>query len=301
MTQTIAFLACSGTLPTSALRRKDAFEHDHQIAALRAGLAGSGVNVVEVDWRAPLEELAAYPLALIGTPWDYAEAKEEFLARLEALQAAGVKVCNPVDVVRWNADKLYLRDLAQRGAPSIPTLWAEAPGAGDIAAAFEHFGCDRVVVKRRVGAGAVGQASFTRGDPAMAAWRMEQAAMIQPFLPAIQTEGELSFIFVDGALSHALIKRAQPGDYRIQSSYGGTETAHSPAPGDRAAAEGVMALLPFAQAPLYARIDMVRLPSGGLALIEAELIEPYLYPLQGPGFAQAMARAVLGRLRFDPI
>lgn len=288
----IAFLACPETLPGSFTRRPDAFEHDLLFDAVHAGLAGRA-QLQAIDWRAPLAELAAFDLAYLGTPWDYTEAKDEFVERLEALEAAGITVCNPVEVIRWNADKLYLRELAARGAVTIPTLWPEAPTGADIATAFDHFGCDKVVVKRRVGAGAIGQDCFTRGDPCLAGWRMEQAAMIQPFLPAIQHEGEHSFIFVDGQFSHALIKRAAAADYRIQSLYGGTETASDPAPADRAAAQAVLALLPFDQAPLYARIDMVRLEDGALALIEAELIEPYLYPQQGPGFGAMLAAGIL--------
>ena len=89
----IAFLACPGTLPGSPTRRIDAFEHDLQMAALREGLAGRAA-LADIDWRAPLEELAGFDVALIGTAWDYTEAKDAFLARLEALEAAGVKVCN---------------------------------------------------------------------------------------------------------------------------------------------------------------------------------------------------------------
>ena len=291
----IAFLACPDTLPGSTTRRPDAFEHDLQLAALRDGL-GTRAEVTDIDWRAPLGELARFDLAILGTPWDYTEAKDEFIARLEALEAAGLVVANPSEVVRWNADKLYLQDLAARGVPSIPTLWPEVPGPADIHAAFDHFDCERVVVKRRVGAGAIGQDSFVRGDPAIDAWRMDQPAMIQPFLPAIQAEGELSFVFVGGALSHALIKRAAAGDYRIQSLYGGSEVALDPALADRMAAQAVMAMLPFAQLPTYARIDMVRLESGELAVIEAELIEPYLYPQQGPEFGRRLADALLERL-----
>ena len=291
----IAFLACPETLPGSPTRRPDAFEHDLQLAALRQGLVGRA-EVTEIAWQAPLDELTRFDLAILGTPWDYTEAKDEFLARLEALEAAGVVVANPSAVVRWNSDKLYLRELEQRGAASIPTLWPEKPDSRDVIAAFDHFANDRVVVKRRVGAGAIGQESFTRGDPRLIGWGMDQAAMIQPFLPAIQQEGELSFIFVTGQFSHALIKRASAGDYRIQSLYGGTEVALDPTPADRAAAQGIMAMLPFAEPPLYARIDMVRLDSGVLAVIEAELIEPYLYPLQGPKFGAMLADGVVTSL-----
>ena len=289
----IAFLACPETLPGSPTRRPDAFEHDLQLTALREGL-GTRAEVTAIDWRAPLDELTRFDLAILGTPWDYTEAKEEFIARLEALEAAGMVVANSSTVVRWNADKLYLRDLAARGAVSIPTLWPAAPNAQDVTAAFDQFDTDRVVVKRRVGAGAIGQDSFTRGDPRLSGWRMDQAAMIQPFLPAIEHEGELSFIFIAGQFSHALTKCAARGDYRIQSLYGGTEVALDPSPADRAAAAGIMAMLPFDQPPLYARIDMIRLTSGALAVIEAELIEPYLYPLQGPRFGAMLADAVLG-------
>lgn len=291
----IAFLACPDTLPGSPTRRPDAFEHDLLFDALKDGLAGRA-ELIDIDWRAPLEELVGFDLAYLGTPWDYTEAKDAFLERLEALEAAGVVVCNAVEVIRWNSDKLYLRELAQRGAVSIPTLWPESAGPADVLAAFDHFGCDRVVVKRRVGAGAIGQDSFSRAATPPADWRIDQPAMIQPFLPAIQSEGEHSFIFVDGRYSHALVKQAAAGDYRIQSLYGGIEITVEPKPEDRAAAEGVMALLPFAQPPLYARIDMVRLDGGALAVIEAEVIEPYLYPLQGPRFGRMMADAMLARL-----
>ncbi|MCC6925509.1 hypothetical protein [Novosphingobium sp.] len=291
----IAFLACPETLPGSPTRRADAFEHDLLFDAINAGLAGRA-ELVGIDWRAPMAELSTFDLSYLGTPWDYTDAKDEFLARLEDLEAAGVTVCNPVEVIRWNSDKLYLRDLAERGAVTIPTLWPEGAGPTEVAAAFDHFGADRVVVKRRVGAGAVGQDSFSRGNPPPADWRLDQPAMIQPFLSAIQHEGEHSFIFIDGQFSHGLIKRAAAGDYRIQSLYGGVEVAVEPAPADRAAAEAVMAMLPFEQAPLYARIDMVRLDDGRLAVIEAETIEPYLYPLQGPEFGTRMAAAMLRRL-----
>ena len=292
----IAFLACAQTLPGAPNRRADAFEHDEQIAALRSGLAGSGVDVIDIDWRVPIDTLIGFPLALIGTAWDYTDHPTEFLYTLDAMEAAGVTVCNAAQVVRWNSDKSYLQHLAAAGAVSIPTIWHDDPGEADVTAAFAEFGTDRVVVKRRVGAGALGQYSFCKGDAALDGWQMGHAAMIQPFLPAIQTEGEYSFIFVDGGFSHALIKQAAAGDYRIQSLYGGSETPIDPHSADIATAQSILEMLPFDEEPLYARIDMVRRSDGKLAVIEAELIEPYLYPLQHAGFGQRLAQAVLARL-----
>lgn len=280
----IAFLSCSTTLPGGPDRRADAFEHDQQMAALVTALI-AGETVAAIDWRAPLADFQGFDVALIGTPWDYQDHRAAFLAKLAAIAALGVPVCNAPDVVRWNIDKGYLAQLAERGVATIPTLLLDNPGRAEILAAFDHFAeygdCDRVIAKRRVGAGAEGQFDFTRDAPPPPGWQMGHAALVQPFLPAIVEEGEHSLIFIDGAFSHGLIKRPAAGDYRVQSLYGGWDTAATPDPADLAAAEAVLAGLPFA-APLYARIDLVRGPQGNLLLMEAELIEPFLYPLQGP-------------------
>lgn len=291
----VGFLACPGTLPGTAPRRGDAFEHDLEVAALRPALAARGLELIEIDWRAPLERFAGLGCVLLGTAWDYQDCAPEFVARLKALAARGIRVCNPPDVVRWNIDKGYLAELARRGATTVPTLWHEDAGLAEVEAAMAHFGADRVVVKRRVGAGGEGQHSFTRGALPDAGWRMGRAAMIQPFLPAILEEGEFTFVFVDGRFSHGVNKRAAQGEYRIQSLFGGREAGYDPTPDDLARAEAVMAALPFTEL-LYARIDMVRLPGGELAVMEAELIEPYLYPEQGPDLGERLADALVRRL-----
>ena len=48
---------------------------------------------------------------------------------------------------------------------------------------------------------------------------------------------------------------------------------------------------------LYARVDVVRLEDGQLALIELELVEPYLYPEENPALGAALAAAVARRVR----
>ncbi|MGY8973730.1 MAG: ATP-grasp domain-containing protein [Sphingomonadales bacterium] len=234
-------------------------------------------------------------MVLLGTAWDYQDYPEPFLARLQALAAKGIAVCNPPEVVRWNADKRYLRELAERGATTVPTLWLDDAGPEDVLAAMEDFATDRVVVKRQVGAGGLGQHSFARDALPGPGWTMGRPCMIQPFLPSVVAEGEYTFVFIDGAFSHGVLKRAGAGDYRIQSLYGGYERDYAPEPQDLARAEAILAALPFDEL-LYARIDMVRLPAGELAVMEAELIEPYLYPEQGPDLGRRLAAAIVARL-----
>lgn len=290
----VAFLACAETLPGAPDRREDAFEHDRMVECLRPAFAGRGLGLIEMRWDAPLADFDGIAAVLIGSAWDYQDRIDDFLRRLDTLEARGIAVFNPPEVVRWNGDKRYLDTLASRGAVTVPTLWHADPGADEIVAAFDHFGTDRLVVKRQVGAGAMGQHSFSRDCPPAPGWRMGHAAMIQPFLPAIAEEGEYTLFFVAGRFSHALRKVPSAGDYRVQSLYGGRELTHVPTAGDLAAAQSVVDALPFA-APLYCRVDMVRLPSGTLAVMEAEMIEPYYYPEQGPWVGERIADALLER------
>ena len=294
--QRVGFLACAETLPGTGERRGDAFEHDLEVAALRPALATRGLDLVEIDWRALPGDFDGFAAVLLGTAWDYQDHPEAFLTRLEELAARGIAVFNPPEVVRWNMDKRYLRDLAAAGATTVPTQWHDDPGRDEIEAAMDAFGTDRVVVKRQIGAGGLGQHAFTRDALPDADWRMGRPAMIQPFLPAILSEGEFTFVFVDGVFSHGVVKRAAADEYRIQSLFGGTEAPYEPDAGDLARAQAVITALHFPTPPLYARVDMVRLPSGDLAVMECELIEPYLYPEQGRDLGERMAAALRARM-----
>lgn len=286
----IAYLASKATLPGSPTRRTDAFEHDLMMEALRPAFAALDMSIEDVDWAAPDMDWSQYDAVLIGTTWDYWDYQGEFLATLERIETQS-KLFNGADLVRWNSHKGYLRELAEKGARLIPTLWIEKVTSENAAEAFEAFDAETLVFKRQVGAGADGQHRLKRGDSVPA---MPHPMMVQPFLPKIVEEGEISFIFVDGDFSHALIKRAAAGDYRIQSTYGGTEEAISPNAADLQAAQAILDMLDAP--PLYARVDMLRGEDGGLLLMEMELIEPYLYPNEGPELGQRLAAAVQKRL-----
>lgn len=286
----IAYLSSKVTLPGSPVRRPDAFEHDHMMDALRGPFAAHGMSVHDVDWADPVQDWRDFDAAIIGTTWDYWDHQAAFLDTLERIETA-IPLFNPAASVRWNSHKTYLRDLEAKGARLIPTLWLDTVDEAKAAQAFDLLETDDLVFKRQVGAGAAGQHRLTRGAPVPA---MPHAMMVQPFLSQIVSEGELSFIFIDGALSHTLIKRAKPGDYRIQSAYGGVEEAITPNAADLSAAEAILGALDAV--PLYARVDMLRGGDGGLLLMELEMIEPYLYPLQGPELGPRLAAALAARL-----
>lgn len=286
----IAYLASEVTLPGSPIRRADAFEHDYMMSLLRPAFERRGARLTDIAWDDQRANWAAFDAALIGTAWDYWDRMEDFLDQL-ALIESQVPLFNRADLVRWNIHKRYLKDLEARGARLIPTIWLDRPDEASVRSAFDELGTKDLVLKRQIGAGADGQVRLRRGD---AVPQLRHPMMAQAFLPSIEREGELSFIFVDRKLSHALLKRPAAGDYRIQSLYGGTEEAIVPATKDIEAAKAVLSALDAP--PLYARVDMIRGDGGALLLMELELIEPYLYPEQGPVLGEKLAEAVLRRL-----
>lgn len=286
----IVYLASQVTLPGSPIRRGDGFEHDHMMKLLTKGFAEAGGSIEAISWDDAGTDWSSYDAAIIGTTWDYWDRLEEFLAALSSI-ASQTQLHNPVETVRWNIHKTYLRDLETRGARLIPTLWVDQMTEESARQAFDQLGADDLVFKRQIGAGAFDQHRLRRGEPIPP---MPHRMMVQPFLPMIEQEGEFSFIFIDGELSHALIKRAAKGDYRIQSLYGGTETAIEPQSSDAQDAHAIMETLD--EVPLYARVDMLRGEDGRLLLMELEMIEPYLYPEQGPDLGHKLAKAVRARL-----
>ena len=272
----IALLASSNVMPGAVDGRVDAFEFEEEVGTLTPAFAAFGMTLEPRLWDDAADYAGEYDALLPLMVWDYFEGNEaRFLATMEA---AGEKarVFNDPRTLRWNADKRYLDGLAAKGAPVIPTLTVDRVTQDHAARAFAQFGTDRIVIKPQVGGGAWRQVLHRQGDP----WPVEDTlppggALVQPFLPSVVEEGEYSLLYFGGRFSHGLRKTAKSGDYRIQSSYGGREEPFTPTAEDRAVAEAVLGSLD--ETPLYARVDLLRGLDGALALIELELIEPYLY------------------------
>jgi glutathione synthase/RimK-type ligase-like ATP-grasp enzyme len=287
----VAYLGCPTTLPGSPTRREDAFEHDLMVGMLGMGLHYAGRALEAVSWDAADVEWSRYEAVVIGTAWDYTARIDAFVSAIKKISAQ-TRVLNPPATVVWNARKTYLQDLAAQNCPTIPTLWLATPDEHACRAAFATFGTDQIVIKPQVGAGAWRQVKLGAREPWPSAENLPHGAtMVQPFLKNVASEGEYSLLFFNRAFSHAVLKQAAAGDYRIQSSYGGRDMPFVPTASDITQAASVLAAVPGDL--LYARVDMVRGDDGALKLIELELIEPYLYPVHAPDMGHAFARAYL--------
>ncbi len=290
----IALLTAANLISDAPDRRADAYLFDVQLDILRQGFAPHGLTLTPMRWTDHATDWTRFAAILVNCAWDYQDRHADFLATLDRIAGLGVPVFNDPAVIRWNIRKTYLRAFEQRGVPVIPTLWPEAPTDEDIRQAMADFGIDDVVLKRQVGGGARAQVRYTHANMPDPGPVMDRPGMIQPFIASIATEGEYSFLFIDGAFSHALVKRAKSGDYRIQEAYGGTSETITPAPDDLAAARSVITAVDAP--PLYARVDMVRGAAGELLLMELEVLEPYLYPENGPQVGAMLGAALARRL-----
>ena len=258
---------------------------------LAGPLRRHGLDVAAQPWTDPIDQGQAR-LVMPSLAWGYHARQADWFAQLDAFEAAGVRMVNPPSVLRWNSTKSYLVELAGRGAPVVPTQ-AHAELTEEIVhAAFDAFGVDELVVKPQVSAGShetirVKRHGALDGGPS-------GPALIQPFLPAVGEEGELSLFYFDGRFSHAVTKVATPGDFRVQPQFGGKTTGIAPEPEALRAAEMVLEAAP---GPLtYARVDLIRGLEHTPQLMELEAIEPDLFLEHAHDQGEAFARAVMRAL-----
>lgn len=238
-----------------------------------------GWQVETVSWRDPAVDWNGFDCVIIRSCWDYQSAPEQFLAVLETIEQSTARLENPLAVVRWNLSKTYLRDLQAQGIPIVPTHWLHGLEAAQLPALFAQWRTDEIIIKPVVSACAEDTFRLTPDTLPPQASHLEtlfrqRECMVQPFMPAIVTEGEFSLFFFGGEYSHAILKTPKTGDFRVQEEYGGQLQRIEPEPLLLVLSRQALAVIPAAT--LYARIDWVR-AGEGFALMELELIEPSLY------------------------
>jgi hypothetical protein len=241
-----------------------------------APLAQLGWQVDTVSWRDKTVDWNDYETVIIRTPWDYQRDPEAFLAVLETIDSSTARLENSIDIVRWNLKKTYLLELGEKGVNIVPTIWK--PGGiveRDVRGWRDHFGTDEVVIKPIVSATAEFTYRIREFMQGLTGVFSNREYMVQPFMPAIVTEGEFSLFYFAGAYSHTILKTPKPRDFRVQEEHGGIIRAVEPSRKMRFIAENVLQFIP--SKPLYARIDLVRDGRDSFALMELELIEPALY------------------------
>ncbi|WP_245679084.1 ATP-grasp domain-containing protein [Asticcacaulis taihuensis] len=271
----------------------------------REALAGIDAEIFDQPWSEPIAE--DYDLILPLVAWGYHNAPNSFIGAMTAMAAAERRVFNPPEIVSWNVDKRYLRDLAEAGVRIIPTLFTEGVTDEDVARARADFGQIALVLKPAISAGAKNTliwegdrlADVTEGAADVEDRKATPPigpAMIQPFMPAIQSEGEWSLLYFVGQFSHAVLKTPKSGDFRSQPDYNAHLRVLTPPPEALQLAQSAIDFIGRDRL-LYARVDMVRAADGGFSLMELELIEPDLYLTYDPEASMRFKDAVEAAMR----
>ena len=253
----IAILASDNMMPGHPEERGDSFERDEEMGKLVPAFAAQGMSLDLIRWREAAAKADDYDAMLPLLVWDYFEGNEAAFTAEMAKAETKTKLFNNFKTLRWNANKSYLDELENHGAPVISTITVKRVTETGVSRAFEELKTETLVIKPQVGGGAWRQVLYKKGDPFPSKDDLPpEGAMIQAFLPSVVKEGEYSFLYFGGQFSHGLIKRPKSGDYRIQSLYGGIEETYEPSSQERASARAVLDALAFT--PLYARVDLLR-------------------------------------------
>jgi hypothetical protein len=271
-------------------------EPDADEQPLLEALAARGVRARMAAWNDPAEDWGAPVATVVRSTWDYPQRADAFVAWIERA-ARAAPLWNPPAVLRWNVHKSYLRELAARGLPVVPTAFLERRQRVGLTDVLALHGWEDVVVKPSVSAasfrtlrvrpGVPGE--LARGEAHLAALLAERDVLVQRYAPAVETSGERALVWIDGELTHCVRKCA-----RFTGQEESVSGALAPDADERALA---LALLePFRDELLYARIDLVRDEHGTPMLMELELIEPSLFLVQHPPALARLARALAERL-----
>ena len=254
-----------------------------------------GWHVTDVSWRQEGVDWNRFEIVVIRSPWDYQQDPEAFMEVLRRIEQSDARLENPLELIRWNIDKTYLRDLEKMGIAIVPTEWGSPSRQlteQELLEYFDCFGTDEIVIKPTISAGADDTYRLDREEARNTLDELKRvfasrAYMVQPMMRHIIEEGEFSLIYFGEEYSHTLLKTPKKRDYRVQEEHGGRLKTVEPEWELRAVSDELITGID--PTPLYSRVDMVR-HGDSFALMELELIEPSLYFNMDPDSPERFAR-----------
>jgi glutathione synthase/RimK-type ligase-like ATP-grasp enzyme len=268
-------------------------EPDVDEELLVRALETAGARVRMLAWDDETAAADRDELVVIRSTWNYFADVDGFLRWTERTSER-TRLLNPDSIVRANAKKTYLADLERRGIAVVPTEYVERSRRIRVEDVLQRRGWDAVVIKPVVSAGSFMTRRFEASDVDGAQRFLdelvaERDAMIQRWMPSVDTYGERSLVWIDGEVTHAIRKAPRFAGGQESVSEGEVEIA----PDESAFAQRVLA--PLEEKLLYARVDMVRDGDGAPRLMELELIEPSLFLKQCPRALDRFAAAIVQR------
>ena len=261
---------------------------------LKAALQKQGLSVEITYWDNPTYNWSATKAVIFRTIWDYFERFDEFWKWLQELNTK-TKLINSFDLIKWNIDKHYLKDLSNWGIETVPTYFADKGCNIKLHEIAKTNQWKDLVIKPAISASAFKThkilANEIQGNEKLFnSLVQERDMLIQPYFQTITQLGEASLMVFDGKFTHAILKKAQPGDFRVQDDFGGTVNNYMPTKEEINFAEKVFEVCKTK--PIYGRVDIVWDNDKNFYLSELEIIEPELWIRNYPKSAERIAEAV---------
>ncbi len=100
-------------------------------------------------------------------------------------------------------------------------------------------------------------------------------------------------MMINGEFTHAIIKKAKAGDFRVQDDWGGTVEQYQPTESELEFAKEVVSKCETT--PYYGRVDMLWDNEGNPALGELEIIEPEMWFRYCPESAYKLADVIVSQ------
>ena len=270
---------------------------DEDEPSLLQALAAIGIEADVAAWDDAAVEWDRYDLVVVRSTWNYHLHRDAFLTWIGRLPA----VANPADILRWNTDKGYLRDLEAAGVPVVPTTWIE-PGDPPAVPESADPRWGELVVKPAVSAGSLRTGRYGEEDHDAAVRHVAElladghTVMVQPYLRDIDEAGETAVVVIGGEHSHAIRKGPilRPGGGMFDGPYADEDiTPRAATAAERALADAALAAVPGGpERLLYARVDVVADDTGSPVVLELELTEPSLFLTFDDGAAGRLASAI---------
>ena len=267
-------------------------------ALVTNALTRLGLNVIRIAWSDPHFDWSTTKAVLFRTTWDYFDDFSKFSDWLNAVSKVTTLI-NSENIIRWNIDKHYLGDLQNNGVHIAETLFLEKGSTKSLIELHEQTGWTETVLKPCVSGGGrhtykLNSESIAQHESIYRELIANEAMMLQPFQHRIVSEGEVSMMVFNGKYTHAILKKAKAGDFRVQDDFGGTVHDYTPTIEEILFAENTVKAC--SELPLYARVDIFNDNDGAIALAELELIEPELWFRNYPQAAAILAKGIKEKL-----
>lgn len=245
-------------------------------------------------WDDPDVDWADAGLVVVRSVSDFATRREEFLEWARSVP----RILNHPDILDWNSDRHYLKVLNEKyGLPIIPTTWLEAGTGLSKHRVHSRFpALQDFVIKPAVSSGTRDIGRYSAVDPksrgaavthVMNLLDQGRSVMLQRYQEAIDKHGELTLVFLNGVLSHTVVKQpllhpSQVADEAKQETLIGTRQA---TPEEwmwgekiRAAVHAyVKERIGRDELFLFNRADLVPDGNGSFLLMQVGLVDSQLY------------------------